>query len=532
MAISYALVLTGEVLPGFAPLTVWPQLAAQVRIAPEQFAQLLAQTPRTIKQDSDSAALQKLQEGIAQIGAQTEICLTDDSPALYVQLDGTPRGPVPRALVAQRVQRGRWPETIAVAEVGTQRWHTFREYSAVIAPAAPPPPPAAPASAPPAYASSARDDDDHPALAGAKFLAANRTPTGDGMGGHANADDAQARWGELPAGGAIHAGFWRRVAASVLDRLLFGLIGAAVYILALILMFLAPVVAVIGGFLGFACLWFWYYPWQEGAGLQATFGKRAFGIKVAGRDGDAIGLGRALWRRLSQLVIPLGVSAFTTMSFMSSAGPVMEKLNASKNPDPFAVFSVFSSPAFTNLIAIQAVASIVIALTYLLAGWTRRKQTLYDTLSGAFVVFNDVQPGQRLPRQRPPMPWYGWLINVLVGLWLFSAVTSIPVFLAVLREMPGQLKMAEAVTAAATIQDEIAKQGCQAGERPLPNPALGKAEVTSGMLGVCTITLTLSDSADMPAPLRGGMIEWTRGGNGQWNCSTDLPEKYTLLCGR
>jgi uncharacterized RDD family membrane protein YckC len=442
---------------------------------------------------------------------------------------------MPRSLVAQRVQRGRWPETIAVAEVGTQRWHTFREYVAVIAPAAPiapqtQPPAAAsaPATQPPAYASSVRDDDDHPALAGAKFLAANKTPA-DGLGGRGGEGDATG-WSELPAGGAIHAGFWRRVAARVLDSILFGLIGTAVYIVALILVFLSPIIGAMVALLGFVGLWLWYYPWQEGAGPQATFGKRAFAIKVAGRDGHAIGLGRALWRRLSQLVIPLAVGVFGAVSFMSSVGPVVEKLKASKNPDPFAVFSVFNSPFFATLIKVQVAAYLVIALTYLLAGWTRRKQSLYDTLSGAFVVFNEVRPGQRLPRQRPPMPWYGWLINVLVGLWLFSTLATIPLFLAIMREMPAQLKVAEAVAAGAAIQGEIDKQGCQTGPRPLPNPALGKAEVTSGVLGVCTITLTLANTADAPAALRGGMIEWTRGGNGRWSCSTDLPEQYALLC--
>ena len=544
MAISYALVLTGEVLPGFAPDAVWPQLAAMVRMEPEKFAQLLAQTPRTIKQESDSGKLQKLQEGIAKIGAQTEICLTDERPALYVQVDGTPRGPMPRTLVQQRVQRGRWPETITVAEVGAQRWHSFREYEAVIAPPAliapQTLPPAEPAAAPtrPAYASAVRDDDDHPALAGAKYLAAtNKAQPAAGVRTYADADSGQTGglWGELPTGGAIHAGFWRRVAAYWLDGLLFGLIGVGVYIVALILMFLAPFLGVIFWFLAFFGLWFWYYPWSEGAGPQATFGKRAFGIKVVDRRGEAIGRGRAFWRRLSQILIPLIGGVFTNVYFFISVGPTLKKLAATKNPDPSAVFnSVFNSSAISTLITMGVVLYSVWALTFMMAGWTRRKQTLYDKLSGAFVVFDEVQPGQRLPRQRPPMPWYGWLINVLVSLWILGAVTTIPLFLAIAKNMPVQMKVMEAVTAATAIQGEIAQHGCKAGERPLPNPALGKAEVTSGILGVCKITLTLADSDNTPADLRGSEIEWTREGDGQWRCSSDLPEKYLppMFCRR
>ncbi len=58
----------------------------------------------------------------------------------------------------------------------------------------------------------------------------------------------------------------------------------------------------------------------------------------------------------------------------------------------------------------------ILDIGYMLAGWTTRKQALHDMLAGTLVVFRDVQPGQPLPTVRPPMPWYGWLLNlVLVG---------------------------------------------------------------------------------------------------------------------
>jgi len=53
MTRSHALVLTGEVLPGFEPASVWPQLAAYFRVAPDRMAQALACTAH----DGQSAGL-------------------------------------------------------------------------------------------------------------------------------------------------------------------------------------------------------------------------------------------------------------------------------------------------------------------------------------------------------------------------------------------------------------------------------------------------------------------------------------------
>jgi len=164
MTRSHALVLTGEVLPGFEPASVWQQLAVHFRIAPDKMAQVLARTPRTIKQDGDLDKLRGLQAGIARIGAQTEICPLDERPALHVMIDGAPRGPMPRALVQRRIEQGQWADSISVQEAGASEWKPYREWDAAAKAPLPPPEPA-PATTPLDL------DDDSPALAGARFRA-------------------------------------------------------------------------------------------------------------------------------------------------------------------------------------------------------------------------------------------------------------------------------------------------------------------------------------------------------------------------
>ncbi|MBK7012881.1 MAG: hypothetical protein IPH43_09585 [Xanthomonadales bacterium] len=54
--IKHALVLTGEILPGFDAATVWPALAAYFRMEPERLkAELLARAPISIRKATISA---------------------------------------------------------------------------------------------------------------------------------------------------------------------------------------------------------------------------------------------------------------------------------------------------------------------------------------------------------------------------------------------------------------------------------------------------------------------------------------------
>jgi uncharacterized RDD family membrane protein YckC len=172
--------------------------------------------------------------------------------------------------------------------------------------------------------------------------------------------------GALPAGAAIHAGFWRRCAAYTID---YFITFVASYLVGLIAgfaltlgqgaagMMAAPTV---GGILGLVVGWL-YFALQESSAQQATLGKRALGIKVTDSNGARIGFGRATGRFFGKLL-----------------------------------------------------SGLIFAIGFMLAGWTEKKQALHDMLANTLVVFRGVEPGHPLPTVRPPMPWYGWALNILL----------------------------------------------------------------------------------------------------------------------
>lgn len=358
MESSYALVLTGEVLPGYAPESVWPKLAAYFRTDPDKFFhQLLARAPLTIKHGDDLGKLQTLQAGAAAVGAETEICAPDGRPGLFVILDKAARGPVPRVFVEEHVARGLWSNALTVAEVGSDAWRPYREFEA------PPPPPVLPVFAPPPEHDpfAARD-------VSTRVTSGVAWPVAGGVTGSI----------ALPAGAAIHAGFWRRCAAYLIDAIVLAAIGWVIGMLLLLggLGAGGDSQALAGGvLLNYAVMvavgWL-YYSLQESSAAQATLGKRALDLKVTDDYGRRIGFGRASARFFGKIV-----------------------------------------------------SSLILGIGYLLAGWTVRKQALHDMLAGTLVVFRAVQPGQPLPTVRPPMPAYAWILNmVLVGSLAFAIVAA------------------------------------------------------------------------------------------------------------
>jgi len=353
METKYALVLTGSTLPGYAPDAVWPALAAYFRMEPAKLTdQVLVRAPLTIKESEELGKLQTLQGGAAAIGAEADICAPDGRPALFVLLDGTPRGPVPRVFVEERVEHGLWPDRLMIAEVGSNTWRAFRELS--------------PATAP----MPAEDVAEEPDIATATGRTAGYAPTMAADHGHNLAAvgtvGEAVPAGALPAGSAIQAGFWRRCAAYTID---YFITFVASYVVGLVAgfalaagqgaagMMAAPTV---GGILGLVVGWL-YFALQESSAQQATLGKRALGIKVTDGNGMRIGFGRATGRFFGKLL-----------------------------------------------------SGLIFAIGFMLAGWTEKKQALHDMLANTLVVFRDVNPGHPLPTVRPPMPWYGWALNILL----------------------------------------------------------------------------------------------------------------------
>jgi uncharacterized RDD family membrane protein YckC len=357
---TYALVLTGDVLPGYAPESVWPALATYFRMEPAKLTgQLLARAPLAIKQSDDLGKLQTLQAGVAAVGAEADLCAPDGRANLFVVLDNAPRGPMPRVFVDERVQHGLWPDTLMVVAVGSNTWAPYRDFDAdaVAATTSPRPVPVI--------------DEPWDADAGVKQTAplalAPLTDT-DAGDGHAAA---------LPPGAAIHAGFWRRCAAYLMDTIVLAVVVWTVNAVstrgfaisdgtsALDMTFLVTYG------LEIAITWL-YFALQESSVAQATLGKRAMGIKVTDDYGQRIGFGRATGRFFGKIL-----------------------------------------------------SGVIFDIGFMLAGWTARKQALHDMLAGTVVVFRTVKPGLSLPDVRPPMPWYGWLVNILVPCAMLAGAVAL-----------------------------------------------------------------------------------------------------------
>lgn len=355
---KHALVLTGIVLPGHAAETVWPALASYFRMEPENVStKLVPRAPVTLKESDDLGKLQGLQDGLRSIGADSEIHALDEHSNLFVVIGGKPRGPVPHTFVESKVATGDWSGNVEVMKVGENNWGAFSRLGAPAAAAPPPapsmPPPAPRASAPPAPSSP-------PSFSMASSPAETAVmppamPAADPYASPYAAPDAPlVRGGDmieagmpLPAGEAIHAGFWRRFAAYTLDNL--------ILIIPAIVLNLIPLLGILLFYVG---RWL-YFALMESSPSQATLGKQAFGLKVTDDYGQPVTFARATGRFFG-----------------------------------------------------GAVSYIILYIGYMMAGFTERKQALHDLMANTCVVFDTVEPGQEHELERPPMPWYGWAINI------------------------------------------------------------------------------------------------------------------------
>lgn len=428
---TYALVLTGDIRPGFDAQSVWPRLAEHFRIdARRMHDDVLARAPITVKQDTDAAALQTVQSGAEAIGAVAQIHPVGADGSVFVLIDNVPRGPVPRGFVTARVQAGIWSSAVLVAAVGSNAWQAFAESGPFAGPPAPP--------------------------------AAGPGPT---TVWNVDADSSD---GPLLPGPAIHAGFWRRCAAYLLDSLILFVPSVLINVIPLlgILMFLA------GRWLYFALM--------ESSGWQATLGKRAMGIKVTDDAGRRVSFGVATGRYFG-----------------------------------------------------AAISNMILYVGYMLAGWTARKQALHDLMAGTCVVFDDVQPGRAMPTQRPPMPWYGWVLNIallaVVPISILAAI-SIPAY----NDYLTRSRVAGILADTGTIRAQILERAlmddaCPSGSREPPGASIQSVEL-GGTLPDCVATFTIGHGSDVPASIRGHTITWSTSGDAgsghlQWTCTSTIANR-------
>ncbi len=440
---KHALVLTGGVLPGFEAGTVWKSVAEYFRIDQARLqTEVLARVPMTIKESEDLADLERRKAALAAIGAQSDLYSSADGN-YFVLIDNVPRGPLPRAYIDQRMRSGAWPADLKVAAVGSSDWRVLSPTAAslslepmVVAPIA-----AAPAA-------GAEPD----------TVAAKIARVADSI---ASRKDQPL---PLPAGAAIHAGFWRRCAAWLIDNLVLFIPSAIVMLI--------PVLGVIVYFVG---RWA-YFAMMESSPAQATLGKRAMGIIATDGKGQRLSLGQASGRYFA-----------------------------------------------------GAISYITLYVGYALAGWTSRKQALHDLIADTCVVFDTVRPGEPLPTERPPMPWYGWAANCLL-LVIFPISILAAIALPAYQEYSVRAKVTSALVDAEAAKIAVASAviddaTCTAQIPESTNPLVASIRV-NGKAPDCVITLTFASDSNTPHMIRGQAVEWQYSESGNWNCSSVITPKY------
>lgn len=523
--IKHALVLTGETQSGFDAANVWPQLATFFRMEPDRLkAELLARAPISIKESDDLGKLQRLQQGANATGAVTELHEVGDQETLFVLVDGKPCGPVPYSFVEDRVRSGAWPSKISVAVVGSSDWKPFLVPTtaktdldqqatvafSVVRPEAITEPIGASAQTPTSKFSAAPVAPDMRMSAAAPAIAAvASTAPGD----------------LLPEGGIVHAGFWRRCAAYVVDSFILsigmlvvlGLLGlATAALIAGDHGGLAGLIIFIGYVLVIVAVWLYYAKLESGP-AQATIGKRVMGIKVTDDKGQRIGFGRATGRFFGKII-----------------------------------------------------SGMILNIGYLMAGFTGRKQALHDMMAGCCVVFKEIEPGKPLPVARPKMPWYGWVLNGLPILGLIIMIASWGYVMSTLiggmnAKMPDssissssdmsfpdttsnssdnessdmvssgvdenekaaiRAGLSAVFMVATSTQSEVADIADGGGDCPTEDRSSNNSWIEAIQVGgispQCTVTIRLSSSSDIPFAARIERIEWTYQGGGNWRCESSM----------
>lgn len=376
----------------------------------------------------------------------------------YYALDGQQLGPITAEELAERYRRGDLTGTSLVWHSGWPQWRPLREAASELG--LPPDtalPPAIPAPAPANVAS-----------------------------------------GEPPVQQAVvHAGFWRRFAAMFLDNLIlsavfYGALFAIVLIGALssglnTLESKEPPDWLTGGFLLLALLYYplagLYYSLQESGPHQATFGKRALGIKVCDNQGHRLGFGHALGRW-----------------------------------------------------AAAALSYLTLYIGFLMAAFTERKQALHDLVASTQVTDRWAYTDHP---ERQQQGLSGCLIAVvvaaigLIGVAILGilAAIAIPAY----QDYTVRAQVAEVIQRASpaklavagffTNTDRCPHDWQELGMPPLTGQALGSAQLGESDSGQCVITLALGTVKGIPDS--DGLRIWlTRGIDGGWTCDAEVASKY------
>lgn len=315
---------------------------------------------------------------------------------------------------------------------------------------------------------------------------------------------------------ALHAGFWRRVAAWIIDMLI---IGAVHWFLVLTLgTWLIVPWAMLGGVhdvamarffdvglqpFGIVVLWL-YFALCESSALQATPGKLALGLQVTDEYGQRIGFGRATGRYFGKYI-----------------------------------------------------SALILGIGFLLAGWTARKQALHDLMAGCCVVrkaglvawrsepsteSETVLPAPAVAAaamsSHTGMP--GWAIALIVIAGCFFlipiaailAAIAIPAYQSYAVRAEVSQGLASTERARALFAEYIVERGALPGSNAdlgLPGPdAIHARYVSSVQVADGKVVVTYGNRAS-PA-IRGGHVVISPVGNAamlHWHCSSpDIRDNY------
>lgn len=176
-----------------------------------------------------------------------------------------------------------------------------------------------------------------------------------------------------------YAGFWKRLAAFVIDMIILSIVGYAINGILL----LAKLIEGLNGNeytqLLSTVLTIGYFTYFESSAKQATWGKQSLDIKVTNLYGEPLSTNEALTRSLIR-----NITSFGIVVAMFVFGPMPQQSSDPENP-----FAMFSHP---TVIATQALGLATLVM-YLFQPFTARKQTLYDIIAGT-VVLDKYKPDQ------------------------------------------------------------------------------------------------------------------------------------------
>ena len=249
----------------------------------------------------------------------------------------------------------------------------------------------------------------------------------------------------------IHAGFWRRLAAFILDSLVL----------------LVPQMALnvaIGGNVAFLLnivIAAGYFAGMHSSAKQATVGKMAFGIKVTDMQGARISVGRAIGR----------------------------------------YFATWLS-------------ALILGIGYLMAAFTDRKQALHDLVCKTIVV-NKAAEGADIADSADVMPVTAgvWATVVLLGVLPFFGGMLAAIAIPAYQDYTRRAQIAQALNQVEPIKQEVAealgnRRPAPAGTRKIASPAAQEVRIAPD--GQVTLVLAGGGGQVFMAPLvsKTAPVEW------------------------